>query len=201
MNSIHQRNGAQGITEVDCIRLFSGFSPDAAAANFLREMKRPLPDNFIRDQIAGSMDLFRQRLRPLMKDTILTLSENKVPMCVASGSPRDRVLLCLEVGGMAQCFAPETVFTRELVSRGKPAPDLFLYTAEKMGVSPSRCIVVEDSGAGIEAAKAAGMDCIGFLGGGHAKYDWYQSKILSYGIPVGNTQEDILQLLKSGDKK
>ena len=183
------------VTEMDCIRMFSGYSPDAAAANFLREMNTPLPENFIRDQIAGSMDLFRRRLQPLMADTIKTLHGSNALMCVASGSPRDRVLLSLEVGGMKDCFPPEHVFTRELVARGKPAPDLFLYAADKMGVSPQRCIVVEDSGAGIDAAKAAGMDCIAYLGGGHAKYDWYKEKIFSYGIPIGYSQEDILKLL------
>lgn len=183
------------VTEMDCIRMFSGFSPDAAAVNFQREMNTPLPKDFIKDQIAGSMDLFRRRLIPLMQDTVQSLHASGTPMCVASGSPRDRVLLSLEVGGMKNCFIDEHVFTRELVARGKPAPDLFLYAAEKMKVPPSRCIVVEDSGAGIEAAKAAGMDCIAYLGGGHAKYDWYASKIRGYGIPVGMTQTDILKLL------
>jgi HAD superfamily hydrolase (TIGR01509 family) len=183
------------LTEMDCIRLFSGVSGDMAASNFLNEMKAPLPDNFIRDQIAGSMDLFRARLVPLMQDTVKALHTNKVAMCVASGSPRERVLLSLEVGRMNGFIAPEHVFTRELVSRGKPAPDLFLYAAEKMGIPPHRCIVVEDAGAGIEAAKAANMDCIAFLGGGHAKYDWYQEKILSYGIPTAYTQADILKLM------
>jgi HAD superfamily hydrolase (TIGR01509 family) len=158
------------VTEMDCIRMFSGYSPDAAAVNFLREMKRPLPDNFIRDQIAGSMDLFRKRLIPLMTGTIETLYKNKVPMCVASGSPRDRVLLSLDVGGMKDYFLPEHVFTRELVARGKPAPDLFLFAAEKMGVRPERCIVVEDSAAGIDAAKAANMACIAYLGGTFVNY-------------------------------
>lgn len=183
------------LAEADCIRMFSGFSPDAAAANFLREMKTPLPDNFIRDQIAGSMDLFRRRLQPLMKDSVRTLFDASVPMCVASGSPRDRVLLSLEVGGMGDCFTASNVFTRELVARGKPAPDLFLYAAEKMGVKPHRCIVVEDSGAGIEAAKAAGMDCLAYLGGGHAKFDWYQESIRKFGVPTGYSQADILKLL------
>jgi len=114
----------------------------------------------------GSMQLFRDRLQPLMKDTVLRLKDKGVRMCVASGSPRDRVLLCLEVAGIRSCFSDDTVFTREQVSRGKPAPDLFLFAAEKMGVSPDKCVVVEDAAAGIEAANAAKMTCIGYLGGG-----------------------------------
>ena len=69
-------------------------------------------------------------------------------MCVASGSPRERVLLCLEKGGISSCFAPESVFNREEVANGKPAPDLFLHAANRMGVPPERCVVVEDAVSG-----------------------------------------------------
>jgi HAD superfamily hydrolase (TIGR01509 family) len=58
---------------------------------------------------------------------------------------------------MQPFFSEQSVFTRELVSRGKPAPDLFLYAAEKMKTPAAACIVVEDSSAGIEAALAANM--------------------------------------------
>lgn len=178
--------GFSDVTVEDCVRMFSGVSPDQATANFLKEKGRPLPEHFFRDQIAGScyrcflidalhkcsfpqlgsMQLFRDRLQPLMKDTVLRLRDKGVRMCVASGSPRSRVLLCLDVAGIGECFTANSVFTREQVSRGKPAPDLFLLAAEKMGVSPDKCIVVEDASAGIEAADAAKMSCIGYLGGG-----------------------------------
>ena len=150
----------------DCVRLFSGVSPDKAAENFLNEFNKPLPDTFFKEQIAGSMDLFRRRLQPLMSQTISALDAKGYTMCVASGSPRDRVKLCLEVAGMSSSFQDNSIFTRELVKRGKPAPDLFLHAAEKMGHSPEACIVIEDSSAGIEAGLAAGMEVIGFLGGG-----------------------------------
>jgi beta-phosphoglucomutase-like phosphatase (HAD superfamily) len=55
------------------------------------------------------------------------------------------------------------------VPRGKPAPDLFLYTAERMGVMPERCVVIEDSLPGVTAAVAAGMRVIGFVGASHCR--------------------------------
>ena len=55
-----------------------------------------------------------------------------------------------------------------MVENGKPAPDLFLHAAARMGVAPAECVVVEDSPAGIEAARRAGMRVIAFCGGGHA---------------------------------
>ena len=59
-------------------------------------------------------------------------------------------------------FPEEHVFSADDVGRGKPAPDLFLRAAERMGVAPERCAVVEDSPLGVEAARAAGMDVYGF---------------------------------------
>mmetsp|Transcript_24901 Transcript_24901/g.25120 ORF Transcript_24901/g.25120 Transcript_24901/m.25120 type:complete len:270 (+) Transcript_24901:62-871(+) len=183
------------VTVDDCVKLFSGFSPDGAAENFLKVMKKPLPENFIRDQIAGSLDLFRNRLEPLMQDTVLALHDLNAVMCVASGSPRDRVEICVEVAKLTAPFPPERIFTRELVKNGKPAPDLFLYAAEKMGYKPEDCVVIEDSTSGVKAAQAAGMHVLGYLGGGHAKYDWYQEAIKSYNIPIFYTQEEVLQAL------
>jgi HAD superfamily hydrolase (TIGR01509 family) len=185
------------LTVNDCVRLFSGVSPDTAAANFLAEYKKPLPDDFFKKQIAGSMDLFRQRLVPLMTKTVTSLNKQGAAMCVASGSPRSRVELCLELAGIASIFPPNMLFTRELVQRGKPAPDLFLYSAEKMSVNPSKCIVVEDSTAGIEAGLAAGMDVIAYLGGGHTSADWYTKAIYSYNVPTVHTDQEVFNLINA----
>jgi beta-phosphoglucomutase-like phosphatase (HAD superfamily) len=53
------------------------------------------------------------------------------------------------------------------VPRGKPAPDLFLHAAARMSHDPARCVVVEDSTAGVQAGRAAGMRVLAFAGGGH----------------------------------
>jgi len=143
------------------------------------------------------MDLFRRRLIPLMYETVTSLHNQQTQMCVASGSPRDRVTLCLEVAKMKPYFSEKTIFTRELVKRSKPAPDLFLHAAEQMGVHPSACLVVEDSTAGIEAALAANMEVIGFLGGGHASAEWYQQAVRKYAIPIANTQQEVLELINN----
>jgi beta-phosphoglucomutase-like phosphatase (HAD superfamily) len=60
------------------------------------------------------------------------------------------------------------VFSACDVRNGKPAPDLFLHAASRMGVQASDCIVIEDSPAGVTAATAAGMTAIGVVGGSHA---------------------------------
>ncbi|WP_438481160.1 HAD family hydrolase [Oleiharenicola lentus] len=77
------------------------------------------------------------------------------PVSVASGGPRDIVRTTLELMGLAPLFP--VVVTPEDVVHGKPAPDMFLLAAEKMGVPPERCLVFEDAQPGIQAAEAAGM--------------------------------------------
>ncbi|MEX0386079.1 HAD family hydrolase [Spiribacter onubensis] len=90
------------------------------------------------------------------------------PVCVASSSALDRVRHSLEVTGLLPLFEPN-LFTASMVARGKPEPDLFLYAAREMGCHPEHCIVVEDSPAGLDAAHAAGMRVIAFVGGSHAR--------------------------------
>ena len=88
------------------------------------------------------------------------------PVCVASGSHPERLRHTLGLVGLWDRFAPN-VFSATMVARGKPAPDLFLFAAERMGAAPSDCVVIEDSLPGVAAGIAAGMRVLGFAGGGH----------------------------------
>ncbi|MFH9135894.1 HAD family hydrolase [Streptomyces sp. NPDC017524] len=85
-----------------------------------------------------------------------------VAYCVASSGSHERIRVAHRKTGIDQWFEEEWIFSSEDVGRGKPAPDLFLYAAERMGVAPARCVVIEDSPLGVEAARAAGMDVYGF---------------------------------------
>jgi beta-phosphoglucomutase-like phosphatase (HAD superfamily) len=120
----------------------------------------------------------------------------EINRCVASGSRRERVIRSLEITHQMKYFDEKTIFTAQQVERGKPAPDLFLFAAKQMGVSPQDCLVIEDSCAGIEAAQQAGMSVIGFLGGEHAKFEWYQEPIKVFGIPIAHTADELWALLK-----
>lgn len=96
------------------------------------------------------------------------LERLSVPYCLASSSAPRRIRLALAATGLADDFEGR-IFSATMVARGKPAPDLFLHAARTMGADPSDCLVVEDSPAGIEAARRAGMAVVGFTGGGHAR--------------------------------
>ena len=92
-----------------------------------------------------------------------------LPRCVASSSDLDRIRASLRITELDLHFAPEHLFSAEMVSNGKPAPDLFLHAAGAMGVDPERCLVLEDSPHGVRAGVAAGMRTVGFTAARHAR--------------------------------
>ncbi|MER6099625.1 HAD family hydrolase [Streptomyces sp. NPDC001728] len=107
---------------------------------------------------------FRDELEavPGAADVVKRLAEAGVPYCVASSGSHERIRVGHRKTGLDAWFRDEIVFSAEDVGRGKPAPDLFLHAAARMGAAPERCVVVEDSLLGVQAAQAAGMDVYGF---------------------------------------
>jgi beta-phosphoglucomutase-like phosphatase (HAD superfamily) len=85
-------------------------------------------------------------------------------MAVASQSSLARVRFSLDVTALAPSFG-EHVYVTSMVARPKPAPDVYLLAAERLGAAPSECVVVEDSPAGAAAAIQAGMRAIGYAPG------------------------------------
>lgn len=88
------------------------------------------------------------------------------PTAVASSSFPDSLAMKLRKTGLYDRFAPH-IYSTQLVPNGKPAPDIFLYAAERLGIPPQDCVVLEDSVNGIRAAVDAGMTAWGFTGAGH----------------------------------
>lgn len=126
----------------------------------------PLPEDFEQRYRRALLARFETELRPTPGITAL-LARLIPPRCVATSSSPPRVARTLEITGLAPLFAE--VFTASQVARGKPAPDLFLFAAERMGAAPGRTLVIEDSRPGVEAALAAGMRVLVFTGGGHLR--------------------------------
>jgi HAD superfamily hydrolase (TIGR01509 family) len=89
-----------------------------------------------------------------------------VPVAVASGSELARLHLTLGVTGLRGFFGSH-VYSADMVPNGKPAPDIFLYAAQRLGIAPEKCLVIEDGIHGIHGAKAAGMEVWAYLGGSH----------------------------------
>ncbi|WP_369157309.1 HAD family hydrolase [Streptomyces sp. R02] len=107
---------------------------------------------------------FERELKPVpgVADVLEKLAADGVPYCVASSGSHERIRVGHRAAGLNRFFDDGRIFSSQDVGRGKPAPDLFLYAAERMGTTPERCVVVEDSPLGVQAAVAAGMDVYGF---------------------------------------
>ena len=147
-------------------RFFTGRRPADMFAEIEAAYRKKLPPNLTTIVMATTLQRLRAELRPA-RHMEYALTWLRGPKCVASSSPIERVRASLETTDLLRFFEPN-VFSASDVPRGKPAPDLFLYVAGRMGMLPAQCIVVEDSPAGVAAATAAGMTSIGFVGGSHA---------------------------------
>ncbi|WP_435799043.1 HAD family hydrolase [Streptomyces avermitilis] len=123
-----------------------------------------LPDDFDEVFHGRVFAAFERELEPVAGavDILEKLTADGVPYCVASSGSHERIRVGHRKTGLDRWFEDGRIFSSQDVGRGKPAPDLFLHAAERMGVPPKRCVVVEDSPLGVQAANAAGMDVLGY---------------------------------------
>ncbi len=131
-----------------------------------RDFGLDITDRHLTEMRVELMRRFREELKPVpgVKEMLPRLV---MPRCVASSGTLDRIRYALDVTGLLGLLESH-LFSAAMVARGKPAPDLFLHAASAMGVKPENCLVIEDSPAGVEAARAAGMRVFAFTGGSHA---------------------------------
>ena len=144
---------------------FLGQSMRKATLEIERELGRNLPEDFHTQVYAEIFRLFAVSLEatPHIEEA---LDGIMLPVCVASSGPPEKISTSLNHVGLYDRFAPH-IFSAVQVANGKPAPDLFLFAAEQMQTTPARCLVIEDSVAGVAAGRAAGMTVLGFHGGSH----------------------------------
>jgi len=146
----------------EVIRRFKGRSTKDCLFITEQLLGGPVPEQQLNDKFEEiGMKRFHEEIRPI-PGICETLEKLTTRRCVASSSSHEHIRLGLELSGLTSYFT-EGIFSASDVSRGKPAPDLFLHAASKMGVAPEECVVVEDSPAGIEGAIAAGMQVFGFV--------------------------------------
>ena len=146
--------------------LYTGISFAGMVAD-LEARHGPLPVDFADRHRRRLWPLFERELRAI-PGVAAVIDALSCRTCVASSGRPERLRHALSLVGLYDRFHPN-VFSAVEVARGKPAPDLFLYAAERMGVLPARCLVIEDSLPGVTAAVAAGMTVIGFVGASHCR--------------------------------
>lgn len=153
------------ITFDDVRRDFLGRSFPTVAQTIRTRFGTDLPVDFETSYRSELLQKFEQdlTLTPGFQDMLADLD---IPVCVATSSSPPRVRRTLEILGLNHYFGAH-VFTASQVAHGKPAPDLFLFAANRMLAAPARCVVVEDSDPGIAAGLAAGMKVAHYRGGSH----------------------------------
>ena len=172
------RHGVQ--IDVDSVmRRFLGRPLSTLIDELSREHDLDLTTGFLPDMRASILSAMQAGVAPIagMAELLATLD---VPKCVASSSEMVRVRAALTSSGLIGHFGNH-IYTTELVARPKPFPDLFLLGADRLSVPPERCIVVEDSKAGVRAALDAGMIPIGFVGGSHATHPEFADALTAEG--------------------
>ncbi|MDN5787356.1 HAD family phosphatase [Pseudorhodobacter sp.] len=150
-------------------RYFLGRSYPTVMATIRQDFGVKLSPEFEETYRRRLLAIFERELKAIPHVETL-LRDLAWPWCVATSSSPVRVAQSLKITGL-QHLVGDRLFTASEVTNGKPAPDLFLYAAHKMGVAPARCLIVEDSLNGIKAARAAGMPVWRFTGGSHLQDD------------------------------
>lgn len=124
---------------------------------------RPVPDDFMPSVFAETDRIFASEGLRKTEGIDEALAALPQPKCVASSGLFDDVRDNLASTGLLRHFGVERLFVAAMVKRGKPAPDLFLLAAERMGAKPADCVVIEDSVPGVLGARAAGMRVLGYV--------------------------------------
>ncbi len=162
--------GYDNYTPELCMELFTGQSWSTIRMTLEERHGEPMPDDIIERYIRIANEKMDHDFdaTPHANDVLHKLSAER-QICVGSNGERNNVIKSLEVTGLLHHFDEDRIFTKKQVERPKPAPDLFLFACEQMQVEPANTLVVEDSPAGVEAARAAGIHTLGFIGTAHNK--------------------------------
>jgi len=152
----------QGITftEADFQRIFGQRNDTIIRLILGREVTQSEIESIANDKEVYFRETVKSHVRPFpgVMALLKTQKTHGISAAVASSAPLENIQLILAEAGIADYFQA-IVFGKE-VSEGKPSPQVFLKAAEKLGVEPANCIVIEDAVAGVAGAKRAGMRCI-----------------------------------------
>jgi HAD superfamily hydrolase (TIGR01509 family) len=142
----------------EAVSRFRGHKLSHCIADMEQRLGRSLPPDFTAEFRTRSAEVLRLRLLPI--DGALELATSlRLPFCVASSGPREKIELSLAVTGLLPFFK-DAIFSSYEVGSWKPDPGIFLHAARALGARPADCLVVEDSLPGIQAGLAAGMQVV-----------------------------------------
>ena len=140
---------------------FGGKTLDGVVYKMRELSGNDLPNDWLPRLIQRVNESWESKLMPV-KGVKELLEKIKIPVCVASNGEPTHVRHSLRLTKLYDFFG-DKIFTASEVSVPKPAPDLFLYAAKKMGFKPNECVVIEDSVTGVTAAVNAEMEVYGII--------------------------------------
>jgi len=149
------------ISTEDLKNTYRGWKLSAIVDDIVKKYKITIPDNFIASYRQHVGQMYRTELKAFVGVTEV-LQTTKIPVCVASNAPLQKIVAALEITNLGRFFGRK-LFSAYDIGSWKPDPELFLTAARAMNVQPHECLVVEDSAAGVQAAMAARMYCLKFL--------------------------------------
>jgi len=154
------------LTNEEVVERFMGRTHDFMVSEIEAYLGRPLDASWEDRFQQRYRDAFALYLKPVdgVVEALDSLDATDTLTCVASSGGHQKMRFTLDLTGLWDRFEGR-IFSATEVAHGKPAPDLFLHAARKMGVDPAACAVVEDSRYGVEAARAAGMRVFAYGGG------------------------------------
>ena len=152
-----ERHGLPSLTKQDRARLDGRRNSEIFPILFKRDVSRDEWQEYEREKEGLYRDLSRGRLLPMrgLHALIERLKDERIPAALATSAPQLNVEHTLAELGLTNAFP--IIVRGDEVARGKPAPDVFIEAARRLGVATADCLVFEDAPMGIEAAQAAGM--------------------------------------------
>ncbi len=145
----------------EALQLFAGTSIGYAIEYFQEQTGKQAPSNLEALYRQRSMEAFKRELKAV-RGVRAVLEEIHIPKCVASNGPRHKIAFNLQLTHLDQHFSTKQMFSAYDVGHWKPEPQLYLHVAAAMSAEPRRCLVIEDSLAGVLAARRAGMQVMGY---------------------------------------
>ena len=180
-----------GISQEEIKEWFTGYSLKSCLETIQKRLGIPAPKNIKRKYYSRLFDEFKKSLQPIpginkVLDTV------PYPICVASSGEHEKMQVSLNIVGLLAKFK-DRIFSATEVVNGKPAPDLFLYAAEKCNADPKCCAVIEDSVPGVKAGIAAGMTVFAYINPSQSKFS---DTCKNLGAVIFNTMKDLPVLLE-----
>lgn len=176
------------MTTHEAIHHFVGTSIEYAVDFLQTKITELIPSDFESRYRTMCHERFQTDLQPISGIENL-LSQLDLPRCVGSNGPRHKIISNLELTNLSRYFDPNHLFSAYDIQKWKPLPDLYLHAANRMDVAPTKCVVVEDSVAGVKAARAAGMAVYGYAG------DTDGEKLSAVGAKVIFSMDELIQIL------